>query len=53
MQPPSNPRIVSADRLSGGVIIMFDDGKCALYSENLLRSVFPQAKELNEAELDD
>jgi hypothetical protein len=40
------PRVVQVDRLSGGLLIFFRDGKVAFYSESLLYSVLPQAQEL-------
>jgi hypothetical protein len=40
--------VVSADRLNGGLLIAFDDGKCAFYSSSLLYATFPQAREVKE-----
>jgi hypothetical protein len=40
------PRIIEALRLSDGVVITFEDGKCGLYSAALLYSVFPKADEV-------
>jgi len=39
--------VVEVDRLEGGVIVTFDDGKSAFYSAALLRDVLPQAKEVD------
>jgi hypothetical protein len=46
-------RITGAERLRKGVVITFDDGKCALYSIALLRSTFPLAEDLTDLEADD
>jgi hypothetical protein len=46
-------RIRSAERVSGGLIITFDDGKSALYSASLLRDAFSQAEQLKETAWDD
>jgi hypothetical protein len=40
------PRIIEALRLRDGVVITFEDGKCALYTAALLYTVFPKADEL-------
>jgi hypothetical protein len=48
MKTKLHPRIKDAERLNGGVIITFDDGKCAVYSATLLRTIFPQADEVME-----
>jgi hypothetical protein len=40
------PPIVEAEKLSDGVLITFEDGKCALYSAALLLETFPQAQEI-------
>jgi hypothetical protein len=46
-------RVRSAERVGGGLIITFDDGKSALYSASLLRDTFSQAEELKEPNWDD
>ena len=46
------PRITHAERLKTGVIITFEDGKCALYSAALLHSVLSQAEELMDSDED-
>jgi hypothetical protein len=46
-------RIVHVDRVSGGLLIFFHDGKVAFYSESLLYSVLPQAQELPEGDPDE
>ena len=50
MKIQSEVRVRSAERVSRGLIITFDDGKCALYSAALLRDAFPQAEELTETD---
>jgi hypothetical protein len=53
METHTAPRIVTAERLSGGVVIQVEDGRCALYSSTLLYATLPQAEELiEEAEED-
>jgi hypothetical protein len=52
MESTPLPRVIEAQRLSGGVIITFDDGKCAVFSAALLHATFSQAKEIKESELD-
>jgi hypothetical protein len=37
-------RVIFTDRLDGGVVIGFDDGKTAFYSAALLRATLPQAQ---------
>ena len=46
MENRTVPRIENADRLHGGVIITFDDGKCAVYPTSLLLAIFPNAEEI-------
>jgi len=38
--------IRNVDRMDDGIVISFDDGRTAVYSTELLRSVFSQAREL-------
>lgn len=47
MEHQSERRVLSADRLDGSVVITFDDGRCALYSPELLYATLSQAKELS------
>ena len=42
----ATPKIISAERLDGGVVIAFDDGKTAVYSAFLLYAHFAEAREL-------
>jgi hypothetical protein len=53
METRAESRIVYVERLGGCVVIGFDDGKTALYSPSLLRSMFESAQELLEPEDDD
>jgi len=46
METEPKSRVVAAEKLSGGGIISFDDGKSALYSASLLHALFSQADEL-------
>ncbi len=43
MKTPFSPHLLAAERLNGGVIITFDDGKCAVYSASLLYATLDQA----------
>ena len=53
MEMHSDPRVLSADRTDNGVVVVFDDGKCAFYSALLLHATLPQAKEIPEDGEDD
>ncbi len=44
MTNPSSPRVASADRMDGGLIITFEDGQCGIYSAALLLATLPQAE---------
>ena len=44
--PSSHNGIDSADILGEGLLITFEDGRCAIYPTTLLLSVFSQAHEL-------
>lgn len=46
------PQVRSAERFAGDVIITFNDGQCAIYSAQLLFSIFDQAKRVPEPEDD-
>ena len=50
MSDPKAPSMVSADRLSGCLVIAFDNGRCALYDAELLYATLPQAREFFEDE---
>jgi hypothetical protein len=43
MAPRSEPRIVDAERIDGGVLITFEDGRCAFYPALLLEAHLSQA----------
>ncbi len=45
-------QIVNVDRMNDGIIIKFEDGKCAFYSSALLYATLPHSKKLEEMELD-
>lgn len=47
------PGIVNVDRFDGGVIVTFDDGRCALYAASLLLATLPQAIEVHDSEPDE
>jgi len=47
------PRVAQADRLEGGIIITFEDGKCAFYPSSLLYASLPQATEIVDSETED
>ncbi len=42
------PKIVSAQRSEGGVVIEFEDGSAAFYPASLLAEVFSRAQKLEE-----
>ena len=44
-------RIVVADRINDGIIIKFNDGKCAFYSCELLYENLAKCEELDETVL--
>jgi hypothetical protein len=50
MESEAEPRIASPDRLDDGVVITFEDGKCAFYPASLLRATFSQAREVVETD---
>lgn len=53
METKSNPRVVVADRVDGGVFIEFADGKSGLYSSSLLYEILPRAEQVVQTELDE
>ena len=53
MATQSTFQVVCVDRLDGGVIVEFEDGKCAVYSASQLRAILPQAVEFFEVTEDD
>ena len=46
METAPPPHVIDAERLQDGVIITFEDGKTAVYSDSLLHRFFSQAQEL-------
>jgi len=48
MDTPRTSRITYVDRLNGGVVIAFEDGRCALFSTALLYKTLAQAEELTD-----
>lgn len=48
MKDPKEPHVVSADRLDGSIIITFEDGRCGVYSSDLLYQTLPLARELHD-----
>jgi hypothetical protein len=52
MESSSDTRIVSAERMNEGLIIEFEDGKCAFFPTALLREILPQAIPVEEPEED-
>ncbi len=46
MKPDIKPKIINAEGVSDGVIVLFDDGRCALYNASLLLDTFARAKEV-------
>jgi hypothetical protein len=50
METQRAPRVTCVDRFRSGVVVTFENGKCALYSPDLLHGTFPQAEELKETD---
>lgn len=48
MEAIADPHISAVDRLLGGVLVTFDDGRDALYSPALLQRIVPQAIDIAE-----
>jgi hypothetical protein len=46
MDTPRASRITYVDRLNGGVVITFEDGRCGFFSTALLYKTLAQAEEL-------
>ena len=45
-------RVTSADMISGGIAITFEDGKTAVYSAALLKQTFQHAREITNLTLE-
>lgn len=50
MEVNVSSRIVSAEKMSSGILVEFADGKCAIYSDSLLYSTLPKAKHVRNTE---
>jgi hypothetical protein len=44
MEGRPEPRVIFSDRIDGGMVIGFDDGRTAFYSAALLYATLPQAQ---------
>jgi CheY-like chemotaxis protein len=44
MDDRPNPRVTFSDRIDGGVVVGFDDGKTAFFPAALLHATLPQAQ---------
>lgn len=44
-------KIVNADRMIDGIVIKFDDGRCAFYSCAFLYKALPDCEQLEETDL--
>jgi hypothetical protein len=53
MNTSTAPRIISVDRTSRGIIVTFEDGKCALYAASFLYSKLPYAETVYNDEVED
>ena len=49
---PDVPRIIAAERLNAGLVIKFENGRCAFYSCAFLFSKLSECKELSEADIE-
>jgi hypothetical protein len=47
MSFPSNPSIVSVERIATGLVIEFDDGRTAVFSAALLYASLAKAREIS------
>ena len=48
MKSRAEPQIDCSERLSTGLVIRFEDGRCGFYSTKLLSDLFPEALTLHE-----
>jgi hypothetical protein len=53
MEPHSQHVVKYAERIGGGIMITFADGKCALFTADLLYATLPKAQELNDLDDDE
>jgi hypothetical protein len=45
--------ITHVEKMKAGIIVTFEDGRCAIYSAALLLATFPQADEVQDVGWDD
>jgi hypothetical protein len=50
METQPHHKVSYAERAGGGIVITFNDGKCALFPADLLYSTLPHAQEIQELE---
>ncbi len=50
MEDVKQVEVIAADRLNDSVILTFDDGRCGIYTSDLLYSMLPSAREIHESE---
>ena len=48
MEKAAISEIVFSERLGNGIVITFDDGRCVLYSAELLNVMIPQADDITD-----
>ena len=48
MEHRETPYVVSADRINGSIIVAFEDGRCGVYSAELLYEMLPRAREFRD-----
>jgi hypothetical protein len=53
MDTTPRPRIVSADKLDGDLLLSFDDGMCALFTASFLRDNLAHAKIVEDTDDDE
>ena len=53
MSDARSTHVISADRLDGSLIITFENGRCAIYSSDLLYATLPAAKEIYEEDAEE
>lgn len=46
-------QMISADRLDGSLIVTFQDGRCGIYSSELLYATLPAAQEIYEEDAEE
>jgi len=53
METQPTSQIACVDTMDGGVLVEFEDGRCAFYSGSLLRAILPQTVEFEGTDNDD